>query len=130
MRRRITERVGGTRCRRSMSSRLSRSTVVAAVCGAALGWEAAERCCKALRTTDVPTIRGHTVDKSHIERIYTIRLSRTDAPRDVIGSDRLLADLAGYDGKELTMAVLGKGLVATFTACSWTEARNALLLVS
>jgi len=89
-----------------MNGPLEASRLTQAICRVASGWDAAERCCRALRATSATTFQGHAVDKGHIERIYTIRLSRPGAPRGVVGSDRLLADLARYKGKELTMVIV------------------------
>jgi hypothetical protein len=89
-----------------MNGPLEASKLTRTICGVASGWDAAERCCGALRATSATTFQGRAVDKGHIERIYTIRLSRPGASSDVVGSDRLLADLASHEGKELTMVVL------------------------
>ena len=90
-----------------MNGPLEVSRLTKAICRVASGWDAAERCCGALRATSAATtFQGHAVDRGHIERIYTIRLSGPGAPRDVVGSDRLLADLARYKGKELTMVIV------------------------
>jgi hypothetical protein len=89
---------------------LSRADLIKLVCSGSVEWEAAERCCERLRKSSALKIPGKPVKKSHIERIYTVRLSRPDSPRDVIGSDRLLDDLATHPGDELTMVVLsGEG---------------------
>jgi hypothetical protein len=89
-----------------MNGPLEASRLTEAICGVASGWEAAERCCRALGATSATTFQGRAVDKGHLERIYTIRLSRPGAPRDIVGSERLLADLANYKGKELTMVIV------------------------
>jgi hypothetical protein len=91
-------------------SALSRADLTKLVCSSAGEWQAARRCCERLSASSALEIPGHSVKRSHIERIYTVRLSRPDAARDVIGSDRLLYDLATHSGDELTMVVLsGEG---------------------
>lgn len=91
-------------------SSIPRADLTKLVCSSAVEWQAAESCCKRLRASSALEIPGNPVNRSHIERIYTVRLSRPDAHRDVIGSDRLLNDLATHSGDELTMVVLsGEG---------------------
>lgn len=88
-----------------MSDPLATADLIDIVCARAIGWEAAERCCNALKALPVGTVQGHAVPKSDIETIYRIRLSRP-VPADVVGTDRLLSDLAGYSGDDLTMVTL------------------------
>jgi len=96
---------------------LSRTDLIKLVCSAPVEWEAAERCCERLRKSSALEIPGKPVNRSHIERIYTVRLSRPDAPHDVVGSDRLLNDLAAHPGDELTMVVLSEEGDLTSTPC-------------
>ena len=105
------------------------SGLTKAICQMASGWDAAERCCRALRAMSATTtFQGRAVDRGHIDRIYTIRLSRPGAPHDVVGSDRLLEDLARHKGKELTIVVVA-GTADTDVYCMFLD-QSADQLVS
>jgi hypothetical protein len=70
------------------------------VCAGAANWPAARLCCEALRKAN-GIIRGELGSKATLKRTYGLRLGRPDVPTDLIGIDRLLADLERYPGEEL-----------------------------
>jgi hypothetical protein len=80
--------------------------LIEVVCAKAEGWDAAEMCCKALRSLSAVSVQGGPVEKRHLERIYRVRLSRLGAVHGLIGSDRLLSDLASCNDDVLTMVVV------------------------
>ena len=85
---------------------LDASKLISVVCSAAPGWKAADKCCEALRKRPSTVLQGRPVKRTHLERIYRIRLSRPEVAKRVIGSDRLLSDLAAWRDEDLTMIVL------------------------
>jgi hypothetical protein len=82
------------------------SRLVDLVCPRAIGWEAAAKCCDALRGTALEALEVRSVQKAHLERIYGIRLKRRAAIEAIGGSERLLADLSSYHGEMVSMGVL------------------------
>ena len=89
-----------------MSDSIERARLIEAVCARASGWEAAAQCCHALQGSSSGSIQGGRAIKTELERTYKIRLSRAGAASGVVGSERLLSDLASYPGEELTVATM------------------------
>lgn len=59
-----------------------------------------------LRAASEPTIRESSVPRAQLERVYRARLARPQAVDAIMGSERLLSDLAAYDGENVVMAVM------------------------
>jgi hypothetical protein len=67
---------------------------------------AAHACCTALADPPKPNLRGQIVETAQLRRVYERRLAnmRVDS-QSVIGADRLLIDLAAYQGGKMMMIV-------------------------
>lgn len=85
-------------------SPLSINRLAELVCSRSEDWTAAQQCCEALRGSAGGEARGGRVAKTHLQRIYRIRLARK--PTAVVGGERLLRDLDVFPGAELTMVAL------------------------
>jgi hypothetical protein len=56
--------------------------------------------------SELASVQVRSIEKAHVQRIYTIRLSRQAAVDSVLGADRLLEALAEYPGDMLTTALV------------------------
>ena len=81
------------------------------VCSQAEGQESARICCEALRAKMPEEVRSALVPTRHLRRIYQIRLTKPgiNKAKLPLGSDRLLAQLAAYDGENVRMTVVDYG---------------------
>jgi len=63
-----------------------------------------------LRAKGPEEVRSALVPARHLRRIYEFRLTKPEIKRDLpLGSDRLLAQLAAYNGDNVRMTVLEYG---------------------
>ena len=87
---------------------LPAAKVADVVCSQGEGQESARICCEALRETVPDEVRSRFVPTSHLRRIYGIRLTKPgiNTAKLPLGADRLLAQLAAYDGKNVRMTVV------------------------
>ena len=87
---------------------LPAAKVADVVCSQGEGQESARICCEALREKVPEEVRSRFVPTSHLRRIYGIRLTKPgiDWAKLPLGSDRLLAQLAAYDGENVRMTVV------------------------
>ena len=87
---------------------LPAAKVADVVCSQGEGQESARICCEALRAKVPEEVNSTFVPTSHLRRIYGIRLTKPgiDWAKMPLGADRLLAQLAAYDGENVRMTVL------------------------
>jgi len=87
---------------------LPAAKVADVVCSQGEGQESARICCEALRAKVPEEVRSRFVPTSHLRRIYGIRLTKPgiDWAKMPLGADRLLAQLAAYDGENVRMTVV------------------------
>ena len=90
---------------------LPAAKVADVVCSQDEGQESARICCEALREKVPEEVRSRFVPTSHLRRIYGIRLTKPgiDWAKMPLGADRLLAQLAAYDGENVRMTVVDYG---------------------
>jgi hypothetical protein len=88
-----------------MNIELKATALADIVCSHRLDWTAARVCCDALKRYKSEVLRALSVDAEQIKRIYDRRLRNvaTSDTHPVLGADRLLSDLAAYDGSTLLM---------------------------
>ena len=87
---------------------LPAAKVADVVCSQGEGQESARICCEALRAKVPEEVRSRFVPTSHLRRIYEIRLTKPgiNTAKLPLGADRLLAQLAAYDGENVRMTVV------------------------
>ena len=110
---------------------LSTSRLLKAVCSRAIGWRAAELTCDAIKRYGQASIRANFVRLAELQRIYRLRLSKSEAMSSYVeGADRLVEDLESHTGEDVLMVVIevddlvhcvlldesGSNLVACFVA--------------
>ena len=90
---------------------LPAAKVADVVCSQGEGQESARICCEALRAKVPEEVNSTFVPTSHLRRIYGIRLTKPgiDWAKMPLGADRLLAQLAAYDGENVRMTVVDYG---------------------
>jgi len=93
-----------------MTETLPAAKLAAVVCSQGEGQESARICCEALRAKVPEEVRSALVPTRHLRRIYEIRLTKPEIKSNLpLGSDRLLAQLAAYDGENVRMTVVDYG---------------------
>src|SRR5438309_605106 len=94
-----------------MTETLPAARVADVVCSQGEGQESARICCEALRASVPGQVRSSFVPTRHLRRIYGIRLTKPgmDWAKMPLGADRLLAQLAAYDGENVRMTVVDYG---------------------
>jgi|SRR5438445_9709738 len=94
-----------------MTETLPAATVADVVCSQGEGQESARICCDALRANVPGQVRSSFVPTRQLRRIYEFRLTKpgTNMAKLPLGSDRLLAQLAAYDGENVRMTVVDYG---------------------
>jgi len=87
---------------------LPATKVADVVCSQGDGQESARICCEALRANVLGEVRSRFIPTRHLRRIYEIRLTKPgiDWAKMPLGADRLLAQLAAYDGENVRMTVV------------------------
>src|SRR5438046_8969244 len=91
-----------------MTETLPAAKLATVVCSQSDGQESARICCEALRAKVPEAVRSALVPTRHLRRIYEIRLTKPgiNKAKLPLGSDRLLAQLAAYDGENVRMTVV------------------------
>jgi len=93
-----------------MTETLPAAKLATVVCSQSDGQESTRICCEALRAKGPEEVRSALVPTRHLRRIYEFRLTKPEIKRDLpLGSDRLLAQLAAYNGDNVRMTVLEYG---------------------
>jgi len=87
---------------------LPAARVADVVCSQGEGQESARICCEALRAKVPQEVNSTFVPTSQLRQIYRVRLTKPgiDWATMPLGADRLLAQLAAYEGENVRMTVL------------------------
>jgi hypothetical protein len=94
-----------------MTEMLPAANVAEVVCSQGKGQESARICCEALRAKVPEEVRSRVVPTRHLRHIYKIRLTKPgiNKAKLPLGSERLLAQLAAYNGENVRMTVVDHG---------------------
>ena len=99
-----------------MTETLPAAKLATVVCSQSDGQESTRICCEALRAKGPEEVRSALVPARHLRRIYEFRLTKPEIKRDLpLGSDRLLAQLAAYNGDNVRMTVSSPSGIPSLT---------------